>query len=294
VTVDLGRVGVWAHLDTLPIQAARQFVARANAAGYSALWVPETVGREPFTLLGLVAEHAGRMVLGTSIVNIWGRDAQATRMAAHTLSEATGGHVAVGLGVSHPHLAGKLRGHQFARPLTRMREYLAAYRAAVVRGPALDGVEEPPVLVAALRDRMTDLAATDADGAFPYLVTADRVAWMRRRLDAARAERRPTLAVTVPVALEDGDGLTAARGYLRPYLRTPAYRASWELQGFGPADWEAPGSDGLVRAMVATSVADARARIAEMRDAGADHVAVVPLAPDGSTDATATLEAMAP
>jgi probable F420-dependent oxidoreductase len=292
VTADLGRVGVWGHLDTLRIAAARQFAARADALGYSALWVPETVGREPFTLLGLLAGHAGRMVLGTSIVNIWGRDAQATRMAALTLSEATGGRVAIGLGVSHPHLAGKLRGHEFVRPLTRMREYLAAYRAAVVRAPALDGVREPSVLIAALRERMTDLAATHADGAFPYLVTSERVAWLRRRLDGTEADRRPVLAVTVPVAADDTDGVAAARAYLRPYLRTPAYQASWELQGFRPDDWETPGSDRLVRAMVATSVADGRARIAEMHDAGADHVAVVPLAPDGSTESTATLEAI--
>jgi probable F420-dependent oxidoreductase len=292
VTADLGRVGVWGHLDTLRIAAARQFAARADALGYSALWVPETVGREPFTLLGLLAGHAGRMVLGTSIVNIWGRDAQATRMAALTLSEATGGRVAIGLGVSHPHLAGKLRGHEFVRPLTRMREYLAAYRAAVVRAPALDGVREPSVLIAALRERMTDLAATHADGAFPYLVTSERVAWLRRRLDGTEADRRPVLAVTVPVAADDTDGVAAARAYLRPYLRTPAYQASWELQGFRPDDWETPGSDRLVRAMVATTVADGRARIAEMHDAGADHVAVVPLAPDGSTESTATLEAI--
>jgi probable F420-dependent oxidoreductase len=293
VTADLGRVGVWGHLDTLPIAAARDFAARADALGYSALWVPETVGREPFTLLGLLAGHAGRMVLGTSIVNIWGRDAQATRMAARTLAEATGGRAAIGLGVSHPHLAGKLRGHEFARPLSRMREYLAKYRAAIVRAPALDGVPEPPVLIAALRERMIDLAATDADGAFPYLVTTQRVTWIRRRLDVTDAERRPMLAVTVPVAPEDADPLAAARAYLRPYLRTPAYQASWELQGFGPGDWEAPGSEPLVRAMVATSVADGRARIAEMHDAGADHVALVPLGPDGSTESTVTLEAMA-
>ena len=216
------------------------------------------MGREPFTLLALLAGETSRLVLGTSIVNIWGRDAQATRMGAKTLAEATGGRFVLGLGVSHPHLAAKLRGHAFERPLTRMREYLTAYRAAIYRGPPDDGLE-PPVLVAALRERMTDLAATDADGAFPYLVTPERVAWMRARLDAAADGARPILAVTLPVAL---DGADAARAYLKPYLRTPTYHASWELQGFTADEWEAPGSDRLVSAMVATgSVADARERI---------------------------------
>jgi probable F420-dependent oxidoreductase len=288
--VDLGRIGVWGHLDTLTIGQARDYARRAEALGYGALWVPETVGREPFTLLALLAGDDSRLALGTSIVNIWGRDAQATRMAAMTLAEATSGRFVLGLGVSHPHLAAKLRGHVFERPLTRMREYLAAYRAAIYRGPPDDGLE-PPILVAALRERMTDLAATDADGAFPYLVTPERVAWMRERLDAAAHDHRPILAVTVPVALDGADG---ARAYLKPYLRTPTYRASWELQGFTSDDWEAPGTDRLVESMVSIgSVAAARARIDAMHAAGADHVAIIPVAPDGSDDHLPTLEALA-
>ena len=291
--VDLGRIGVWGHLDSLSAAGARAYARRIDQLGYGALWVPETVGREPFTLLGMLAGAVERMTLGTSIVSIWGRDAQATRMGAQTLAEATGGRFVLGLGVSHPHLASKLRGHHFERPLATMRAYLAAYRSAVYRGPAADG-PPPPVLVAALRERMTDLAATHADGAYPYLVSAERVAWMRSRLDAAAPGSRPTLAVTLPVGLGDA-GRTAARAYLTPYLRTPTYQASWALQGFEPSDWEMPGSDRLVDAMVARGgVSDVRARIDELHAAGADHVAIVPLAPDGATEHAGTLERMAP
>jgi probable F420-dependent oxidoreductase len=294
--LDLGRIGVWGHLDSLAIDDARAYATRVDELGYGALWVPETVGREPFTLLGLLAGARRNLVLGTSIVSIWGHDPQATRMAAMTLAEATHGRFALGLGVSHPHLAAKLRGHAFDRPLTRMREYLAAYRSAIYRGPAgVGGIAEPPVLVAALRERMTDLAATDADGAFPYLVTPSRVRWMRTRLDAsASAGTRPILAATLPLALATPADRSAARAYLAPYLRTPAYRASWELQGFTDADWDAPGSDRLVDAMVATGDADAaRGRIAELHDAGADHVALIPLGADGTTEHLPTLEALA-
>jgi probable F420-dependent oxidoreductase len=291
---DLGRIGVWGHLDTLAVSDARAWARRAEELGFGTLWVPETVGREPLTLLGMLAGETSRIRLGTSIVSIWGRDAQTMRMAAMTLGEATDGRFVLGLGVSHPHLAGKLRGHTFDRPVSRMREYLAAYRSAVYRGPTSDAAGEPPILIAALRERMTDLAATEADGAFPYLVTAERVRWMRDRLDAARADARPILAVTLPVALDD-DGGAAARAYLRPYLRTPTYHASWELQGFDASDWEQPGSDRLLRGMVALGPADeARARVDELLDAGADHVALIPIAADGTTEQLDTLEALAP
>jgi probable F420-dependent oxidoreductase len=291
----LGRIGAWGHLDSLDIHAARAYARRVDELGYTTLWVPETVGREPFALLAALAGETRRLVLGTSVVSIWGRDAQATRMGAMTLAEATDGRFALGLGVSHPHLAEKLRGHRFERPLTRMREYLAAYRSAIYRGPMPPaGTPEPPVLVAALRERMTDLAATDADGAFPYLVTAERVAWMRARLDAAAPDRRALLAVTLPVVLAEADGRDAARAYLKPYLRTPTYQASWELQGFAAEDWEAPGSDRLVDAMVAIgNVGEVRGRIEALLAAGADHVAIIPVAPDGTTEHLSTLEALA-
>lgn len=288
---DLGRTGAWAHLDSLSAADARAWARRVDELGFGTLWVPETVGREPLTLLGMLAGETSRIKLGTSIVSIWGHDAQSTRMAAMTLAEATGGRFILGLGVSHPHLAAMLRGHSFDRPVTRMREFLAAYRSAIYKGPMTDAAE-PPVLVAALRERMTDLAATDADGAFPYLVTPERVRWMRDRLDRAAPGRDPILAVTLPFAMDDRDR-GGARAYLKPYLRTPTYHASWELQGFDASDWEQPGSDRLVDAMVVTgSAADARARLAELLDAGADHVAIIPIAPDGTTEHLTALEAI--
>ena len=301
----LGGVGVWSHMDSLPITAARAYAARAEALGFGTLWVPETVGRDPLTLLGLLAAETSRMALGTSIASIWARDAQTTRMAAHTLDEATGGRFILGLGVSHPHLAEKLRGHAYDRPLTHMRDYLAAYRRAVYKGPATPDGAEPPILLAALREHMLALAATDADGAFPYLVTPERVAWMRHHLDTTAeavtgttgvATARPVLAVTMPVVTEvaPGTARAAARAYLAPYLRPAAYQASWGLQGFGADDRERPGSDRLVDAMVAWGAMPAIwHRWRALRDAGADHVAIIPLSADGTTEDLATLEALA-
>jgi len=294
--LDLGRFGVWGHLDTLAAPDAIAYVRRAEELGYGTLWVPETVGREPFAFLGLLAGATSSIKLGTSIVGIWGHDAQTTRMASMTLAEASGGRFVLGLGVSHPHLAAKLRGHHYDRPLTRMGEYLAAYRAAVYRGPTADGEPEPPVLIAALRERMTGLAATGADGALPYLVTPERVRWMRNRLDRAAGGTgsRRMLAVTLPVVIGAPDERDAARSYLKPYLRTPTYQASWELQGFDASDWEPPASDRLVDAMVATGPIDAaHERIDAMLAAGADHVAIIPLAPDGTTEQAATLDELA-
>lgn len=295
----LGRVGVWTDPDPLPFDQVLRFATRAEQLGYGTLWVPDVVGREPFALIGLLAGATSSIGLGTSIVNIWGRDAQATRMAALTLQEASGGRFTLGLGVSHLHLTQKVRGHVYEKPLTRMREYLEAYRAAIYKGPTPEGMREPLVILAALRERMLALAATAADGAFPYLVTTDRLAWTRGVLDAAAdavGAGRPLLCVTLPCVLEVDPvaARSAARHYLLAYLRTPNYQAAWAEQGFEAADWERPGSDRLVDAMVAWGDADAlRARLGEVQAAGADHVAIIPIDERGDPVALPVLEALA-
>jgi probable F420-dependent oxidoreductase len=292
----LGSVGVWSDLDVLPAPEALAYAARVERLGYGTLWVPDVVGRDPLTLLGMLSGVTSSIGLGTSVMNIWGRDAQAMRMAAFTLQEATSGRFTLGIGVSHHHLAQKVRGHVYEKPLTRMREYLDAYRSAIYKGPLPDGFREPLVVLAALRERMATLAATAADGAFPYLVTTERLAWMRGVLDAAGSESRPLLCTVLPCVLETDPAAarSAARHYLLPYLRTPNYQAAWLEQGFSEADWQRPGSDRLVDAMVAWGDVDnLRERIGQVRSAGADHVAIIPVAADGDTTDVPVLEALA-
>ena len=183
-----------------------------------------------------------------------------------------------------------------------MREYLAAYRELPYRGPLIiaDGrPTEPPVLIAALRPRMLELAASATDGALPFFVTADRLAWMREVLDdAAPPDRpRPLLATALAVVVEPDPELARAfgRAWLPPYCRAVNYQHSLAEQGFDASDWEPPYSDRLMDALVAWGDADGvRARIAEYHAAGADHVAIIPLTADGAAEHLPTLEALAP
>jgi probable F420-dependent oxidoreductase len=299
----LGPLGVWGQLSTLPVSELRPFVARVAELGYSALWVGDGAARDPFAQLAAVAAVAGSMTLGTSIVNIFGRDAMASRMGAMTLHELTAGRFMLGLGVSHVHLVQQLRGHTYDKPLTRMREYLEAYRRMPYRGPRLEGADgqltEPPLLIAALGPRMLELAATATDGTLPFFVTAERIKEMRVRLDAAMpsGRARPLIATALAAVVNDdpAGARAAGRAWMEPYCRAENYQRSLRLQGFAAEDWAPPYSDRLVDAMVAWGDAETvRARIAEYHAAGADHVAIIPLAADGRTEHLPALEALAP
>ncbi|HET7521047.1 MAG TPA: LLM class flavin-dependent oxidoreductase, partial [Candidatus Limnocylindria bacterium] len=217
---------------------------------------------------------------------------------AATVHELSGGRMLLGLGASHRDTVSEVRGHAYRGPLTAMREYLAAYRTAAYRGPQPHG--EPPVVLAALRERMLALAATDADGAFPYLVPLSYVADARRRMDeaaAAAGRTRPLLIVSQACLLEADSGAarSAARGYLQRYLGLPNYLRNLRGAGFTDDELALPGSDRVVDELVAWGdESTVRARLRAMLEAGADQVALIPLDGEGRHADRATMEALAP
>ena len=96
----------------------------------------------------------------------------------------------------------------------------------------------------------------------------------------------------------DDDATTAreaARAWITPYCRSVNYQSSLAEQGFEAADWEPPYADRLLDAIVAWgSASRLRERIGAMHAAGADHVSIIPVGPDGATEHAPVIEALAP
>ena len=296
--VDIGPAGVWSNFDRLAADEVRDLARAAERLGYDAFWTQESAGRDPFALLAGVAAVTSTIRLGVGIAVIYGRDAVAMRAGAATVHELSGGRMVLGLGASHRDTVTEVRGHEYAAPLSAMRDFLRAYAVASFRGPTPHG--DPPVVLAALRRRMLRLAAEAADGAFPYLVPASYVARARALLDEAASgagRPRPTLVVSLACRVEPDAAAAraAAHRYLDRYLGLPNYRANLAECGFDEGDMAQPGSDRLVEALVAWGDEGAiRARLRAMLDAGADHVALIPLTADGRHADRSTMEALAP
>jgi probable F420-dependent oxidoreductase len=274
----LGRLGVWTWLDALPAEDAAAFARQVEAWGYSALWIPEAVGREPFTLLGFLAAATKRLVLATGIANIYARDPLAMRAAQLTLSELSSGRFLLGLGVSHQPMVQGVRGHAYGKPIATMRDYLDAMERAPYAGP--QPPEPAPVVLAALRRRMLELSAERTRGAHPYLVPPEHTARAREILgeNAWLCPEQMVLLETDP-----SNARRIARQNLRIYLALPNYQANLRWLGFSDADFQDGGSDRVVDAIVAWGDEKAiAARIRAHHDAGADHVCIQAFRPDGS------------
>ncbi|MFF2324690.1 MULTISPECIES: TIGR03620 family F420-dependent LLM class oxidoreductase [unclassified Streptomyces] len=271
----LGRTGVWlSSLSEVTAEEERRAVAVIEELGYGTLWFAEgPTGKEALTHAAVLLSASRRLIIATGIANIYGRDATAAANGARTLFEAWQNRFVLGLGVSHvPLVSG--RGHDYGKPVSTMRAYLDAMDATPPGAPLPDAV---PRVLAALRPKMLELAATRAHGAHTYFVTPEHTRKARETLgpDPFLAPEQAVVVDTDP-----GRARAAARAYAAMYLSLPNYLNNLRELGFADSDFEDGGSDALIDAVVPWGDPETLAEhIGAHYRAGADHVAVQPIAP---------------
>ena len=289
----IGRRGVWWFTEGMTAPDAAAFAQRLESMGYGTLWLPETLGRDPFAHAGMLLGETESLVVATGIANIFHRHPGAMKQAQNTLAEQSGGRFLLGLGVSHAPIVAGVRKLDYSKPLTQMREYLAGMAESAYM--AVPPAEPPKTVLAALGPKMLELAASDADGAHPYWTTPDHTEQARGALGPDKllcVEQKVVLTEDATVAR------AAARQALAMYIDLPNYFKNWFRLGFTEDDLADGGSDRLVDGLVAWGSLDRiEARLQAHTDAGADHVCIQPLHPDpasfGTPDPDA-LEALAP
>jgi probable F420-dependent oxidoreductase len=263
-----GTVGVWtwAH-EALSAPESGDIAAELESIGYAAMWTPEAWGREAFTNAGLMLGATSSMIVATGIANIWARDAVSANNAAKTLNAVYDGRFVLGLGVSHRPLVEGLRGHEYASPVTAMRDYLTAMDAAPMMAP--EGQLRFAKVIAALGPKMLEVGATLADGVHPYLVTPEHTA----RARSAVGDKFVGVEQAVVFGQSREEFLNRAHAHLGVYTGLPNYRNSWRRLGFDEDDFVRGGSERLCDALVVHGDEQAvLARVNEHRQAGADHV----------------------
>ena len=285
--MNLGKLGVWYAADKLTPMQWRRFVQKVESLNYGTLWYSEARGFESMALGSFLLAQTKTICIGSSIANIYARDAYASRQGLHTLSAVSDNRFVLGLGVSHVPLVEKVRGHTYTKPLATMRTYLEKLYSEA------DDSRTWPVVLAALGPRMLALSAELTRGAIPYNVTPEHTANAKSILGTDK-----WLAVEQKVCLEESpsEARALARRELERYLGLPNYRQCWHNLGFSETDLDNGGSDRFIDAMVVWGNEDKiQRRLDEHFDAGATHVCIQPVhSPDDLDAAERTLEAFAP
>ncbi len=148
------------------------------------VWVPESWGRESFATLGAVAQATKKVRLGTSIISIFSRTPATIAMGAATLDALSNGRSIIGLGTSTEAIVEGWHGVKFAKPVSRMKEYVecirlmtsgekVSYSGEFFKVSNFKMLNAPkrqvPIFLAAVNKRMLALAAEKADGVILYL-----------------------------------------------------------------------------------------------------------------------------
>lgn len=288
----IGRRGVWWPTDVMPAPEAAEFAQWLESLGYGALWIPETLGRDPFAHAAYLLAETSSLAVATGIANIFNRHPGSMRQAQLTLAEQSGGRFLLGAGVSHAPIVAGVRKLDYSKPLTSMRVHLQGMADSMYMAPP--PATPPKTVIAALGPKMLELAASAADGAHPYWTTPEHTAQAKAVLGD---DKMLCVEQKVVLCTDPGEARATARAALGVYIALPNYFKNWFRLGFDESDLADGGSDRLIDALVPWGTADQiEARVAEHVDAGATHVCLQPLKPSarmGEPDREA-LEALAP
>ncbi len=226
----------------------------AEKFNYSSMWVTEEIGRSGFSTLSYAASKTSSIKLGTAIASIYSRTPLTMAMEAATLSELSGGRFTLGLGAGG--LEFTMRGHgvPFSKPVKRMEEYLTIVRGYLSGGRVnfagdffnvkdmrlwVKIQQTPKIYVAALNEKMLQLAGKLADGIILNMFSPKAIPFIRENVEKGVRESGrelsdiPLYSFVLSSASSDEEAVEELRRSAAFYCAAPTYRKILTVMGFG-------------------------------------------------------------
>ena len=173
-----------------------------------------------------VLERTERITVGTGIASIYLRHPHTMATGASLIEELHPGRFLLGLGTSHVPFHEEM-GIRYGRPLDDMRRYVQNVRSVTEGAPC------PPIVVAALRKRMSALAGEIGDGVMWANAALSHLPFSLAQIPP---ERRSYLILSnsAPACVSEdrGAALAAIRRYLLYYLKLPNYQNYFVEAGY--------------------------------------------------------------
>ncbi len=247
--------------------------------GYTDVWSSEADGADGFTPLALAAAWAPELRLGVAIIPAFTRGPAVLAQSVAALADAAPGRFVMGIGSSSNVIVERWNGIPFEEPYKRTRDMVRFLRPALqgekvkeeyetfkVNGFKCSVVPEqqPPILIAALREGMLRLAGREADGAIINWLSAEDVKQVAPIVHGASKDPSATKEIVARIFVcpsTDADKVREqAKFAIAAYLNVPVYAAfhQWlgrdQLQGMWDA-WAA-GDRKAALAAIPDSVVD--------------------------------------
>ena len=231
-----------------------ELVRTAERCGFTDGWSFESYGSDAFSPIAAASTYVPKMRFGTAIVPVFSRSPALIAMSAVTVSQLTGGRFILGLGISTPNIMQGWMGHPFKKPITMMKETVAALRTIFAgeklvmdgvmiksRGFKLDIPFEtpPPIYIGAQGSKMLRLAGEIGDGLIVNFVTPETLpAMLEHTREGMRSVGKDPsnldVACRIICALDEDEGIVRPifKRTLTAYVTVPQYNQFFKEIGF--------------------------------------------------------------
>jgi F420-dependent oxidoreductase-like protein len=223
-------------------------VAEAEGLGFDSVWTSEAYGSDAVSTSAWILANTKRIRVGTAILQMPARAPTMTAMTAISLDHLSGGRFIVGLGPSGPQVVEGWYGASYAKPLSRLREYIEIIRQVAAReapvqydgyhyhlpynGPDSTGLgkslkcilhaQRPiPIYTASLQPKAVALSAELTDGFFPIWLDPEKPDVFDAPIEEGleRAGKARADFDTAPfVGVVMGDDVQQCRDFIKPGL----------------------------------------------------------------------------
>ncbi len=198
----------------------------AERRGFTGIYCP-SLG-DAMGLCLSIAHATSTIPFGTSVQPIYLQHPVQLAGQASYINEIAEGRFRLGIGVSHGPVQRRL-GAEVGKPLTDMRNYVAAMQAAAgAAGP------QPQLVLATLRDKMVDLSVEIADGAVWANSSHNDMGRSVARIPVERRDAGFFVGNMLPTVIDDDREAAANRNRatLSGYVALPNYRNYWKQAGY--------------------------------------------------------------
>lgn len=243
--------------ETGSVESLVQQVVGAERDGFPSVWFSQIFGCDALTVIALAGQQTTSIELGTAVVPVYPRHPHMLAQQALTVQAATGGRLALGIGLSHAPVVEGMWGMSYEHPARYMREYLSVLVPLLREGKAkfegevfrvnatlqIAGATPPALLIAALAPVMLKTAGELADGTVTWMTGPKTIEThvAPRITKAASAAGRPAPRIVVGLPIAVSDDPTAAREraaqLFQIYGFLPNYKRMLDKEGAsGPKD----------------------------------------------------------
>ena len=194
--------------------------------GFAGLYSPSMFGN--MSLCEALAWNTDKIPFGTAIAPIYQRTVTDFAQSAAVMHEISGGRFRLGIGVAHAPAHIRM-GVTPGKPLGDIRAFVEKFRAQDGLGPP------PPIIIAALRQKMVALAGEIAEG---VVFANASLSHIGKSLAALPPDKRndPTFFIgnMLPTCISDDIASAKAvnRRSLTHYAFLPNYRNYWREAGY--------------------------------------------------------------